>query len=350
MHNATDLRTLDGPLAWLKELFRRFQADQCPAWAAALSFFALLSIPSVLLCGLAVLGFLIRTPGEATRQVEQYIERVVPGKNARASARELIKQLNVEKTAEEIRKRRGVTAVVGAGLLIWAAIQIFVNACVPLNAAFNVRETRSWWRKYLAALGMLLGVGTLFLLSLAPSVVVRILSAWNSPFDLTFFNAVGLYLTGILINAVLFALIYRFLPSPEAKIDWREAMLGGGIVAVLWEIAKQAFAVYLTQFGGGAGYERLYGSLGGLFLLIAWINLSSLLLLLGAEIAKLYSDWRDMVDKTEQEALAEAAKMNANLPVKPGQAVVSRPVWIVGTVITLGVFIGEWLSQKRRTK
>ena len=292
-----DLASFRGPLPWLKELFVRFGRDNCPAWAAALSFFSLLSIPSLLLCGLAVLGFLIRSPQQAAQETERAIARVLPGAGARESAHSIIQQLNVEKSAAEIQDRRGVTGLVGIALLFWSAIQIFVNAATPMNAAFRAHETRNWFQLRIRALGMLVGAGLLFMLSLLPAAGVQVLNSLpglgNLPDPSPFWLDLILALVGVAINAAMFTFIYRFLPSPDAGVDWKEAAFGGVVAAVLWEVAKQAFALYLQRFGGSAGYDKVYGSFGGLVLLTFWIYYTSMLLLLGAEAAKLYSDYRD---------------------------------------------------------
>jgi membrane protein len=109
--------------------------------------------------------------------------------------------------------------------------------------------------------------------------------------DLVFF------LLGVAINAVMYMVIYRFLPSPAAKVTWKQAAVGGAVVAVLWELAKQGFAFYLRRFNGAHGYDKVYGSLGGLVILILWIYYSAIILLLGAEIARLYADMQERRQK-----------------------------------------------------
>ena len=191
--HTADLSKVKGIFGYGKELFKRFTGDQCPAWAASLSFFAIISLPSVLLCGLAVLGFVIKSPAVAERQVEKVLTQLLPGQaksqtsvrqNAsvsgtetekeptaasRSTARGIIKDLNIEKSVREIQRRRGWTAFIGIALLLWSAIQIFVNASTPLNAAFQEKETRNFFQLRLVALGLLFSTGILFVLSLLPA-------------------------------------------------------------------------------------------------------------------------------------------------------------------------------------
>ncbi|MBC7808868.1 MAG: YihY/virulence factor BrkB family protein [Akkermansiaceae bacterium] len=313
--HSTDLTKIHGVFGYGKELFTRFTGDQCPAWAASLSFFSIISLPSVLLCGLAVLGFVVQSPKVAERYVEKALTQVLPGQTkataaatpgatekqptaaSKATARGIIQDMNIAQSVEEIRKRRGWTAVVGVALLLWSAIQIFVNASTPINAAFGVKETRNFFQVRLVALGLLFSTGILFVLSLLPAAGVQVLNSLklfgSYPDPTPFWLDAIFWAVGIAINAVLFTVIYRFLPSPSAKVSWQDARFGGVIAAVLWEIAKQGFALYLQRLGGAASYDKLYGSLGSIFLLVFWIYYTSMILLLGAEIAKLYGDLRE---------------------------------------------------------
>jgi len=282
------------------ELFKRFGADHCPAWAASLSFFSILSIPPVLLCGLAVLGFLINDPEQAENYVESALANVLPGggRAAQEQAQLIAQQFNIKESAQHLRDTSGVAFLIGIGSLVWAAMQIFINATTPMNAAFGTEETRNWFQLRGRALVLLLVTGLLFLLALLPSAGAQVINALRIPGlgrlpdPLPPLLAFAFSLIGVAINAVMFTVIYRFLPSPSAKIDWNEARFAGIIVAILWEIAKQGFALYLRRFGQ-EGYNKMYGSLGGLIGLVFWIYYTSMILLLGAEIAKLRSEWRD---------------------------------------------------------
>lgn len=287
-HDIT-LEHVHSPWGYLRELFSRFTGDFCPAWAASLSFFSILSIAPILLCGLAVLGYVIHDPVQATGEVQHMLARLLPGTGAttQRQAADLIQQFNVEKSVETLYAQRGVAAVIGVLSLFWAALQIFVNATTPMNAAFRTRETRGWIKLRLVALCLLLGAGVLFLGALAPSYIAQHLTVPNLGGATKPVIAFLLTLAGVAINAVMFAVIYRYLPSPSAQMTWKAAWLGGGVVAVLWEIAKEAFAYYLTRF---AHYDKVYGSLGTLIGLLFWIYYTSMILLLGAEIAKLYLD------------------------------------------------------------
>jgi membrane protein len=280
-------------LVW--ELFRRFNEDQGGSGAATISFFALLAFVPLLVCAIAALGYLLHDADSAAQQVEQYIARLIPGENANETARQLIEDAEIHQRAGEIIANRGWAWIVGLLTLIWTASRIFANAIFPLNAAFNAKETRNFFQRQAYALAMLLGAGTLFFVSLAasalPALVSNVRLFQHIPDVLILVIGLIALPLSITLNALMFALIYRYLVSPEAKVHWRDAIVGGSFVAVLWEIAKQGFAFYLSRFGGGDSYNRVYGSLGGLIILLLWVYYTSFLLLLGAEVAQMFGEW-----------------------------------------------------------
>ncbi len=294
--HTVDMSRVKGIFGYAKELFKRFSGDQCAAWAASLSFFSILSLPAVLLCGLSVLGF-IMTPAQAVEQTQKVVERVLPGQEAQKSVQKIMDDMhvkeNVEKTAAEAKKKSWTTGLIGFALLLWSAIQIFVNASMPMNTAFRAEESRGFIKLRLVALALLIGCGLLFVVSLVLTGGVSLIESQQLPFfgGIPHFvlNLIS-WVVGISVNTALFTLIYRYVPSPSANVTWKNAAIGGIVAAVLWEGAKQGFALYLHNMGGAQGYGKVYGSLGGLVLLVLWIYYTSMILLLGAEIAKLYSD------------------------------------------------------------
>jgi membrane protein len=218
---------------------------------------------------------------------------MLPGGDAKRAAATLMRDAQLAQQAEELMKARGIAGIVGILSLVWAALQIFVNAATSMNAAWSAEETRSWWKLRLVALGLLVGAGALFLLSLLPSsgpdAVRRLNIPWlGLPEHVPWWVDLLFALLAVALNIVMFAVIYRFLPN--AKLTWREAFVGGAFMGVLWELAKQGFSFYLSRFGN---YNKMYGSLGGLMILILWIFYTSMLLLLGAEVAKLYKDIKE---------------------------------------------------------
>jgi membrane protein len=88
----------------------------------------------------------------------------------------------------------------------------------------------------------------------------------------------------MLVTTLLFALLYQYLPARH--VPWKAAFLGAGVAALLWQVTKIGFAFYLAYVHS---YDRLYGPLAGLVILVIWTYYSMSILLLGAEIAADYA-------------------------------------------------------------
>jgi membrane protein len=281
-------------VGFMKALFRRTMADKVPVLAAALSFFTMLSIVPVLILALAILGFAIYTAGGtlqnaahlAVVDLQQAISRVLPGANAQKTFYSLAQQINLEQSLIKVIAARGIAAITGALTLTWAALQIFVNASGLMNLAFDVDETRSWIKLRLVCLGVLLGASVLFLLSLIPTsgpdFVRNLHIPWlGVPNPVPWWVDTIFALLALAVNVAMFAFIYKFLPN--AKVEWKDAAIGGLAMGVLWEIAKKGFALFLANSN-----NPMYGALGGVILLVTWMYYTNVLLLLGAEVSGLY--------------------------------------------------------------
>lgn len=287
-----DHRVLQNVWPPIKELFRRFNRDQCPAFAAALSFFAILAIIPMLVVALAAVAFVLRSPDEARLRLQELVISVFPGSAVQETVRQVLTRAGVEQSITTLVHTRGIAGLIGLLALLWISLQIFVNAAPAMNAAFEVKEQRGWVKLRLVALGLLTGAGVLFLLSLlflsGPAFVRRLHLSWLGLSQYMAWPVGALFaFVALTINGTMFALIYKFLPN--APTTWGQAFAGGGVAAVLWELAKAGFAYYLAHF---AHYDKVYGTLGGLVVLLLWINYSALILLLGAEVAALYGDVR----------------------------------------------------------
>lgn len=282
------------PIALAKELVERFGADDGSMRAAALSFYAILSIVPILLFGLAVLGFFIHDPAQASGYVRQLAARMLPGAQAQRAALNVIRETHLEQSAITLIHGRWYALTLGLVGMLYDAISLFVTASAPMNAAWNVRETRGFVALRILCLAVFVGSGVLFALSLVPSSAPELLSRmhvaalgmpWNpSAIATAAIQAVG-EVIAVLFDIALFVLIYRFLPNTQ--VTWRAALAGGVVVGILWEVFKKAFAVYLAHF---ADMNKMYGALGGLVLLVTWIYYSAMLLLVGAIICKMYQE------------------------------------------------------------
>lgn len=284
----------DSPLALAKEFYKRFSEDEVMTRAAALAFVGVLSLVPILLFAIIALGFVFRDPVEANKHVQNFVTQMLPGESASKAANDVLAQTHLVETAQDMTRHVGVPLFIGIGSLLWAGISLFVTATTPMNAAWDVTETRNFLKLRLISLGVFLSAGLIFALSLVASALPGIVSSLNLPF-LGSFGVVPLWadllshLVAIALDVAMFVLIYKLLPN--ANVSWKAALFSGVITGLLWEAFKIGFGLYLTHFG--ANSNKMYGALGGVVLLITWIYYSCSVLLSGAEIGKMYHEHKE---------------------------------------------------------
>jgi membrane protein len=192
--------------------------------------------------------------------------------------------------------------------LIFTAAGGFATLESAINVVWNA-PNRSFVMNKLFALLMLLVVGTLCLLSFGVTAAAQwagrlpglqfLAGSWG-------LRAVALVLP-IGISGLMFTFIYRFYPN--GRSTWKPSLIAGFVTAVLWELAKNGYALYTHYIH----QEATYGTLGGLVGLIMWIYYSSALVLLGTELTWVLEGCPDMRDSNagglknpeRQEALAK---------------------------------------------
>jgi membrane protein len=294
--------------AIVKEFYKRFNEDEITTRAAALAFVGVFSLVPILLFAVIALGFVFRDPGEANRHVQQFVSQLLPGESASKAANDVLAQTHLVETAQGMTHHIGWPLVIGVASLLWAGISLFVTAAVPMNTAWDVTETRSFLKLRMIALGVLCGAGLVFLLSLVVSAMPRVVAnltppLFGTPGEVPLWAGALLALLAIGLDALMFILIYKFLPN--VKVTWKAAIFSGVATGLLWEAFKQMFAYYLAHFGNSN--NKLYGALGGIVLLITWIYYSCIILLAGAIVGKMFHEHREEGGVTERAPRQTAA-------------------------------------------
>ena len=283
---------------WIKflfEVFARFGKDNGGLLAAGLAFFLVLAFVPLLLVGLWFLGHIYANrPDEALQQIQTNIlPQIIPGGGASKEVARLMTQAGIASADGQhagpallkLLRGHGLAGVLGLLTTVWAALQVFINGSSAMNAAWETQEKRNWVVLRLVALGLLVGTGILLVLSLFATGYSTRLS--DSPFaHLVPFEGAAIAglveLGAVAISALMYAVVYKFLPS--ARVSWKAAFAGAVFAAVAWEIAKKALAVHLLKPN-----TSLYGDLGNLIVFILWVLYSMTILLMGAEVSALYA-------------------------------------------------------------
>lgn len=269
--------TFRNRLSLVKEVWQAFNQDNGFLLAAAVSFYTFLSLFPLLLLVVGVLGFVLGSPEHAEALITRTIGSYVVGPETMAIIGETI---------------HGRDAATGIGLivLLWSGTSALVVLEQAMNLAWDTRERRGFAKRRLVALVTLLVGSILLAISLGTTTLLHAIGASHSEFAANL-GPVWRWLAypvPAVASVALFMIMYKFLPN--APVSWRTALVGGVLSGVLWEIAKHAFAFYVVRW---ADYSRVYGSLGGVILMMIWIDYSATITILGAEFASVWSRRRE---------------------------------------------------------
>jgi membrane protein len=271
----TDLSKRDY-LAVIKRAFRKTMNDNLPALAAALAYYAFLAIPSALLVGAGIFS-LVAGP-DAVNSIVTTLDKVLP-----AQAVDLIRQSLTNLTKSHAT---GITILGLGGLLaVWSLGGAMQNVMWALNIAYGRKETRGFVQRRLTAWGMLffslLGFTLTFgLLVLGPKLAVWIgrASGEEGFVEKVWWAAQW----PILIAGLMLAFAGVLYLGPNVDHPrFRFLTLGSGVAVVIWLAASGLFALYVNYFGS---YNKTWGTLAGVVVMLMWLWLTGLALLFGAEV------------------------------------------------------------------
>ena len=277
-----DSRKPDAPTdlakpAWgyvFKRTVSEFGKDQCTDLAAALTYYAVLAIFPALLALVSILGFFGQA-GTTTDTVLNILGNV--SSQAETTLEPVITQLASSETA-------GLTFVIGLLGALWSASG-FVNAFSrAMNRVYEVEEGRPFWK--LRPVMLLITVVVLLLV-----VLMALLLILSGPVAEAIGDAIGLGSTAltiwniakwpvlILIVVAIIAVLYYFTPNvKQPKFRWMS--MGSLIALVIFALASLGFGFYVANF---SNYNKTYGALAGVIIMLLWLWILNMSLLFGAE-------------------------------------------------------------------
>ncbi|MGW1450501.1 YihY/virulence factor BrkB family protein [Micromonospora sp. NPDC002411] len=260
--------------AALRRTFSEFQDDSLTDWAAALTYYGVLSIFPGVLVLISILGLL----GEsATQGVTDTVNQAVPEDSIRKIITDAI-------CAADNGGLASVAAIIGLVAAFWSAsgyVGAFMRAS---NTIYDVPEGRPIWKTLPIRLGVTAVIGVLLLASavivvftgrLAESVgdVIGVGSTAVAVWDIAKWPVL------LVLVSLMFAILYW--ASPNARHGgFRWVSPGGVLAVVIWLLISGLFAFYVSNFGS---YDKTYGTLAGVIIFLVWLWLSNIAILLGAE-------------------------------------------------------------------
>jgi membrane protein len=276
------LRESSPPSLWslggltFRELARRvwdeFWEDEVLDRAAALSYYFLFALFPMLLFLTSVLGLL---PGRLMDDLMTYADRVLPGDTAALVRRTLV---------EIVRGANPGLLSIGVGAALWAASNGMVAIATALNIVLDVEDRRPWWKRRLIAVALTLGfsffIPTALLLLVFGERIGTIVAGWIG-LGTVFTVMWTLLRWPVIIGCVTIGIGLVFAVAPARRHAWHWLTPGSVFTVLGWLAMSVGLRVYVVHFGD---YNAMYGSIGGVILLLLWLYLTGVILLVGAEI------------------------------------------------------------------
>jgi membrane protein len=268
-----------GGLSWSelgKRVWSEIQEDNVFGRAAELSYYFLLALFPFLIFITSVIGLVLGSGTGTRHTLFDYLGRIMP-----QSAFQLL-----DNTMREVSASSG-GGKLSFGILaaLWAASNGLTAITATLNTAYDLKESRPWWKQRLTAIGLTIALSILIILALVLVVagghIAEALGnvyGFGPGFPMAWKIIQWPVVLGCMILA--FALIYYFAPDFREQ-SWQWLTPGAGIGVVLWLLVSIAFRLYLSFFDS---YSATYGSLGAVIILMLWLYFTGTAVLIGGEV------------------------------------------------------------------
>ncbi len=263
--------------ATLKRTASEFQEDNLTDWAAALTYYALLSLFPAVIAMVSLIG-LFGDPTSTTRSLTEIITEIGP-QSAAETFRGPIESVT------ESRGTAGFTFVLGIALSLWSASGYTGAFMRASNVIYETREGRPFWKlRPLQVLVTLVMIVLVTLLALSLVLTGPIVSAVAGPLGIgsTAIDVWNVAKWPVMALVFLVMLSILYYASPNAKLRGFRWITPGSVVAIFaWIVASALFGFYVANFGS---YDKTYGTLGGLIALLVWFWISNLAILFGLQL------------------------------------------------------------------
>jgi membrane protein len=265
----------------LKETYVEWDRHQVPKLGAGLAYYTVLSLAPLLIVVITVVGMVLG-PKAAQGEIIAQIQGLVGPEGAEA-IQAVIANANQPKTGI-------VASLLGLITLFLGASGVFAELHDALNTIWDAPPRPgsgllSMIRERFLSFGMVLAIGFLLLVSLVVSAGVAAAATFMGgvlPVPGFVLQGANLLLS-LGVITVLFAMIYRFLPSE--RVPWRDVWIGAAATAVLFSIGKLLIGMYL----GKASVGSAYGAAGSLVVVLVWVYYSAQIFFFGAEFTHVYA-------------------------------------------------------------
>jgi membrane protein len=252
---------------------KEMTADNVSMIAGGLAFYALLAVFPALAAVVSIYG-LFASPADIANHIQQ-VAAVLPPEA------QTILQQRLTNLTQHPQSTLSFGIVIGIAVALWSSRQGMVALMMATNVAYDEQERRGYFKRLFVSLAFTIGgiVGFLVVLLLGVAVPLALSFVPLGAATQTVLLAIRwLLLFGVAVFGL--AVVYRFAPD-RREARWRWITPGSFIASTLWLVGSVLFTVYVRYWGS---YDKTYGTLGGVIVLLMWLYLTGYVIILGAEI------------------------------------------------------------------
>lgn len=265
----------------IKNAYSNWNRNDPWARSATIAYYALFSLPSLLIIVVTVAGYFFgrkAVQGRITQEIGEFI-----GRESAMAIEGMIAKAALDESST-------VAVIFGLAFLIFGATGVFFQLKAAMNNIWNVTAKKNTVKRIvinrIISLGMVFVLGLLLLISLVISAVLAALSdylASIAPVVTTFMLDLLNFLISFAIVTSLFAAIFKWLP--DVKLRWKTTYLGAMLTTVLFLIAEFIIGFYFGQSDPGS----VYGGASSVVLILLWVYYTCLIVFFGAEFTVQYA-------------------------------------------------------------
>jgi len=288
-------------------LFNRIISHSVFLIGGGLTFSFITCIIPFVLIVFSVLGKLLEVP-EVERQINSFIENAIPYQQPA----ELVKSI-VSARISEFKQFRTLAGYLGLIGLFFAASGLVGSLRTILNIIFGIAKDKNVLIAKLRDFGIIVLVGILFLISVVLIPVMEIIRNLTDRIWFLHILDIG-FLTRLFLSLISFVMIlgifyFIYYVIPYKKPSKKTLFIGSFWAAVLWEIVKQLFGLYLAY---SANLSQIYGAYVFMVAVVFWLYYSSVVVIIGAEIGQLHAERIQKKQKLEKPSVSKNDRKEQN--------------------------------------
>lgn len=257
---------------------RAYGSDHCSSFAAAMAYYALLSLFPLAIFAVSLAGYVLRDPSIQDRILDAVVDNLSISEAGRRALKDALPAV------KDLRTPFGLFGLVS---LAYSGSALFTQVRRALGTVFRVGRGRPFVQGKLLDMAQVFGLGALLLVSVVLTAAITFAQSYSSHLfgnrldtAVTVLFAVGTVAAPGMVSLGVFIFAYRVVAV--AGLGWRDALPGALVAAVGFEALKLGFAQYVAHFGN---YDAIYGTLSSVVAFMFFAYLSAQLFLIGAEIA-----------------------------------------------------------------